>query len=46
MLREPFVNKEMIVEVSSSDILQEEVNSVLILKDEVHAQHKGVISLE
>lgn len=36
----------MIIEVASSDILEEEVDAVFILEDKVHAQHKRVVGLE
>ena len=43
---ESLVSKEMIIEIASSDVLKEKVNSVLVLKHEIHAENEWVIGLE
>ena len=46
MLRESLIVKQMIIKVSTSNVFQEKVNSIFILKDIVHAQDKRMIRLK
>lgn len=43
---EPLIGKEMVIKVATSDVLKEEVESILVLEDEVHAEHEGMVGLE
>ena len=43
---EPLFTVKMVIYISSSDVLQEEIDSILILEDIVHAQHERMIRLE
>lgn len=43
---ESFVYEQVVVEVASPHVLQEEVYSVLVLKHIVHTQHERIASLE
>lgn len=44
--RKAFSGEEVVIEVASSDVFEEEVDAVLVLEDKVHGENEGVVSLE